>query len=238
MTVINPTTKATTSYTYGNSYTNVANRGFDDVVFTKGGVFLSETNPVSGPDPIIVKLTTGLNSPLQVSPILTSTFTATNLATGSSGMVTITDPDSLKLLPNGAFALTGEADQEIVYIYNPGKSNQYETVVALLGTNGKPIGGSPDDTIYPNVKNGIFYVADTGANKVYEITAAGLAPGSVYIDVGDEFGILDTSTGVVTPIFTGVSPHGAAFVATPEPSGVLLLAGGLTGLLGLLRKKI
>jgi len=230
LTVINPTTNATTSYTYGSSYTNVANRGFDDVVFSKGNVFLSETNPVNGADPVVLKLTSGLNSPLQVSPILNSTFTGTNLATGLPGSTTITDSDSLKLTPNGALALTGEADQEIAYIYNPGKSNQYETFVALLGTNGQTITGLPDDTIYPNASGGYFYIADTGANTVYKITANGLLPGSVYIDVGDEFGILNTSTGVVTPIFTGVSPHGADFVsfeqAVPEPSTVSLTFAG------------
>jgi hypothetical protein len=60
--------------TYGSSYTNVANRGFDDVVFSKGNVYLSETNPVNGADPVVLKLTSGLKSPLQVSPILNSTF--------------------------------------------------------------------------------------------------------------------------------------------------------------------
>jgi hypothetical protein len=226
LTVINPTNNATTSYTYGNSYTNVANRGFDDVVFSKGNVYLSETKPVNGADPVVLKLTSGLKSPLQVSRILNSTFTGTNLATGLPGSTTITDSDSLKLTPSGALALTGEADQEIAYIHNPGKSNQYETFVALLDTNGQTITGLPDDTIYPNASGGYFYIADTGANTVYKITANGLAPGSVYIDVGDEFGILNTSTGVVTPIFTGVSPHGADFVsfgqAVPEPCTVSL----------------
>jgi hypothetical protein len=85
LTVIDPITNATTSYTYGNSYTNVANRGFDDVVFSHGNVYLSETNPASGTDPVVLKLTTGLNSPLQVSPILNSTFTGINLATGLFG---------------------------------------------------------------------------------------------------------------------------------------------------------
>ena len=60
--------------------------------------------------------------------------------------------------------------------------------------------------------------------------SAHLAPGSVYIDVGDEFGILNLSTGVVTPIFTGVSPHGADFVSfaeVPEPSTAELALAGL-----------
>jgi hypothetical protein len=91
----------------------------------------------------------------------------------------------------------------------------------------------PDDTIFPNASGGFFFIADTGANTVYKITATDLAPGSVYIDVGDEFGILKLSTGVVTPIFTGVSPHGADFISfadVPEPgtsqltfAGILLL---------------
>ena len=239
LTVINPVTNATSAYTYGNTYTNVPNRGFDDVVFSNGKVYLSETNPASGTDPVIVKLTSGLNSPLQISPILNSTFTGTNLATGLLGSTSITDSDSLKLTPNGALALTGEADQEITYIYNPGLSNQYEKYVALLGTNGKTISGLPDDTIYPDAAGGFFYIADTGANKVYQITATGLAAGSVYIDVGNEFGILDTTTAIVTPIFTGVSPHGADFVSfaaagVPEPgtvgftfAGVLLMGAFL-----------
>jgi hypothetical protein len=200
------------------------------VVFSHGNVYLSETNPASGTDPVVVKLTTGLHSPLQISPILDSTFTGINLATGMPGMTTITDSDSLKLTPNGSLALTGEADQEIAFIHNPGLSTQFETFVALLGTNGQTISGFPDDTIYPNATGGYFFIADTGGNTVYRITATGLAPGSVYIDVGDEFGILNLSTGIVTTIFTGVSPHGADFVSfaqVPEPSTAELVAVGL-----------
>ena len=229
LTVINPVTNATTPYTYGSTYTNVANRGFDDIVFTHGNVFISETNPASGTDAVIVKLTSGLHSPLQISPILNSTFTGTNLATGLPTSVTITDSDSLKLTNTGLLALTGEADQKIAFISNPGTVSQTETFLSLLGTNGLPITGNPDDTIFPNASNGFFYVADTGANTVYRIAATGLALGSVYIDVGDEFGILDTTTGIVTPIFTGVSPHGATFVgqSVPEPSTLSLTLAGL-----------
>ena len=69
MTVINPVTNATTAYTYADTYTNVANRGFDDVVFTPGNIFIIETNPASGTHAVIAKLTSGLHSPLQISPI-------------------------------------------------------------------------------------------------------------------------------------------------------------------------
>jgi hypothetical protein len=222
LTVINPTTSATTAFTYGSSYTNVANRGFDDVEFLNGNIYLSETNPASGTDPVVLQLTSGLNSPLQVTGILNSTFTGTNLATGTPGSTTITDSDSLVLDQAGDLVLTGEADQEIVFIHNPGTVGQTESFIALSGVT-----GFPDDTVFPSGVEGIFYVADTGGNTVYAITATGLAPGSVYIDVGTTFGSLNTATGVVTPIFTGVSPHGVVFEATPEPATFFLTAGGL-----------
>jgi hypothetical protein len=226
LTVINPITNATTAYSYGSTYTNVANRGFDDVEFRQGQTFLSETNPAAGTDPIIVNLTPPpppLSSPLQIAGVLNSTFTGTNLATGAQASTTITDPDSLILMPSGDLALTGEADQEIVFVHNPGAANQSESFVNLLGTNGLPITGSPDDTVFPTSPDGTFYITDTGANTVYALAATGLVPGSIFVDVGDTFGELDASTGIVTPIFTGVSPHGVIFVAAVDEPGTLAL---------------
>jgi hypothetical protein len=228
LTVINPLTNATTAYAYGSSYKNSANRGFDDAVFRGGQVFLSETNPAAGTDPTVLRLTNTLASaPLQVAGILNSTLTGTNLATGKTASTTITDSDSLIQTPTGDLALTGEADKQIVFIHNPGTAGQTASFISLLAPGGSPVSGSPDDTVYPTAANGFIYLADTGANAVYKLTASGLTPGSVYVDVGTEFGSLDLSTGVVTPIFTGVSPHGAQFVATPEPASIAYALGGL-----------
>lgn len=235
LTVINPITGGATSYAYGSSYTangNSVTRGLDDAVFRNGQVFLSETNPAVSGDPIVLRLTTGLTSPLQVSGILNSSLTGTNLATGHTGSTTISHPDSLILTSSGDLALTGEADKQIVFIHNPGAANQSESFLSLLGTNRAPVTGNPDDTIYPTAGQGFIYLADTGANIVYRLTATGLTAGSAYVDVGHEFGSLDLTTGVVTPIFTGVSPHGAQFVTfaasgVPEPASLACLALGL-----------
>ena len=238
LTVINPTTLGTTFYPYGPSYTNVPNRGFDDAVFLKSGTFLSETNPAGGSDAIVLQLTSGLNSPLAVSGILNSTFTGRNMVTGVVGSDTITDSDSLIRMPNGDFALTGEADQQIVFIHNPGQSNQSESFINLLGTNGLPIDGLPDDTAFATSKGGYFIMADAGGNTVYKIYATGLTPGSVFVDVGAVFGSLDLTTGIVTPIFTGTSPHGVEFVPAPEPGTMAMFATGVLGLAGVIRRKI
>jgi hypothetical protein len=209
------------------------------VEFLNGNVYLSETNPGSGTDPVIVRLTTPLVSPLQIAGVLDSTFTGMNLATGSPTSTTITDSDSLILDPSGNLVLTGEADQEIVFVHNPVAVNQSESFVGLLGTNGQTISGFPDDTVFPTTTSGTFYVADTGANIVFALSATGLVPGSVYVDVGNEFGVLDTSTGIVTPLFTGVSPHGVAFVASPEPTPLFLTGSALllTIAFGLMRQR-
>ena len=117
-------------------------------------------------------------------------------------------------------------------------TNQTESFLMLLGTSGLTISGLPDDTVFRSAANGTFYVADTGANTVYALAATGLAPGSVYIDVGNIFGEIDTSTGIVTPLFTGVSPHGVVFVAAPEPGSFFLAGAALLMSVGFgLRKR-
>ena len=104
-----------------------------------------------------------------------------------------------------------------MFINNPGQASQSVSFLNLVNATGAPAGSS-DDAIFLNCGSGDFYVADTGANTIYAITASGLIPNtSLYADVGNAFDSVNTSTGVVTPIFTGVSPHGMDFVVASSP---------------------
>ena len=203
-------------YVYGANST----RGFDDVAFDGGKVFLSYTNPANIGDPVVVELNNGNNpiGPLTLTSILRFGDTGTNLTTGQVNQpIPITDPDSLKTLPDGSLILTGGADSSLVFISHPGTAQQSVSFVNL------PAGASgPDDAIVPTSRSGTFYISNTGANDVIKATVTGLNPNDVYVAVGGDNAVeqLDPHTGVLTPVITGLNdPHGLQFVpGTTSPS--------------------
>ena len=227
LTIINPTNGTTSTFTYGALYNSMSGtRGLDDVVFSGNQTFMSVTNPASGTDPVVLQLT-NLVSPLLQSAVLTMGATGTNRVTGLPGSIPATDPDSLKLGPNGSLILTGEGDHALMFINNPGQASQSVSFLNLLNAAGATA-GAPDDALFPTAPSGTFYLADTGANTIYAISASGLVPNtSLYADVASAFSSVDPTTGLVTPIFTGTSPHGMEFVAAPEPGALGLCCMGL-----------
>jgi hypothetical protein len=232
LTLINPAAGTLTSFTYGIPYSSVSgSRGFDDVAFIGSNVYLSETNPSSPSDSVIVKL--DISTP-------TNPITTTSVLTGAGLMAT--DPDSLKSTPTGGLILTGEGDKALTFITNPGTGAQTATSLQLSLASGATI-GSPDDALFTTADSGTFYITDTTANTVYAIAASGIAPNTLFVNTGTSFGSVDTTTGLVTPIFTGTGLHGMEFVpgaAVPEPStlGISLAGIVLGGVLTALRKRI
>ena len=214
---INPATQQVSDPLYygsGYVYGPDSGRGFDDVVFDGNRVFLSETNPANTGDPVIVELLNG-QAPfgtLQTTGVLSFGDTGTNLVTGQTNQpLPITDPDSLKLLPNGDLLLTGEADGAYIFVKDPGTNRQTESFVTL------PSGDIPDDAIMPTSRSGTFYISNQGGNDVISVQVTGLNTHDLYADVtnqnGGELVQIDPKTGAVTPIVTGLNaPHGLAFV--------------------------
>jgi predicted secreted protein len=205
------------------SYANPsATSGYDDVVFEGNKVFLSYTNPNGAGDPTLVELVNGdrPSGLLLTSTILTDGAKGLDTVTGQVEVVPQSDPDSLKMAPNGDLIFSSGNDGTIIDVQNPGKSNQAVSFTTIKGVTAGNAG--LDDVIKPSATAGTFYLTDTATNKVYSFHATGLNTNDYYASVGSlkAFGQVDPTTGVFTPLVTAAnagdmnfaSPHGVVFV--------------------------
>jgi len=207
-------------YTYGATST----RGYDDVAFVGQKVFLSYTNPKNPGDPVVQQLTNGTApfGSLQTTNVLRFGDTGTNLVTGETNQpLPVTDPDSLKALPNGSLILTGEGDKAFTIITNPGTTQQGASFLNLPADS-----TSPDDVIMPAATSGTFYISNQNDNNVLAVRVTDLNTKDLYASVGTAVEQIDPSTGTVTPIITGLNgSHGLLFVpaasAAPDLASVL-----------------
>jgi hypothetical protein len=161
-------------------------------------------------------------------------LTSTILADGATGFDTVTgkvevvpqsDPDSLKMAPNGDLLLSSGDDGTIIDISNAGTAQQKVSFTDIAGVTAGHAG--LDDVIKPDATSGTFTLTDTATNKVFTFHATGLNPNDYYASVGSlhAFGQVDPTTGAFTPLlsadnapgFNFSSPHGVSFTADPAP---------------------
>lgn len=204
----------------GYMYGAGSSRGFDDVAFDGRTVFVSQTSPNPG-DPVVSEVVNG-NSPfgtLETQSILRYGDTGTNLVTGQTNQpLPVSDPDSLKLLPDGDLILTSEADKAFTFIHDPGTVNQTESFITLPSS-----AGTPDDAVMVTASSGTFYVSAQSLNEVIKVEATGLSPNDLYASVGNDLDQIDLKTGNVAVLASNVSgAHGLLFV----PSGSDVNPGG------------
>jgi PEP-CTERM motif len=242
LSIINPTTQTVSGpLRYGPPYIYTTPgplaRGYDDVAFLGGKVYLSYTNPVNPTDPVLQILNNGDNP--------SGTLTTTSILTAAQTGIPVPDTDSLKSTPNGELVLTSEGDgvgtgnpvATFTLIKNPGAANQTVTNVPVTDAKGDPT-EEMDDVIFPGVTQGTLFVADTPANEVFEVRLTGLDPNTPIISVGGlgEVATVNPITGVVeTPLLSGLgsgAPHGLDFIpfAVPEPSTWAMMLLGFAGL--------
>ncbi|MBV8909271.1 MAG: PEP-CTERM sorting domain-containing protein [Gammaproteobacteria bacterium] len=247
LSLINPKTDAVSGplrfasppYVYGAN----SARGYDDVAFLNGKVYLSYTNPVNPADSVLQVLDQG-NTPsgkLTTTSILTAQQTNPLFTSSSQNPP---DIDSLKSTPNGQLVLTSEgdglgskwvtSDGRYTLIANPGTAMQ--TVTNVRVTNAAGVNANAmDDVIMPGASAGTLYVTDTKTNDVYAVHLTGLVPTTPIVSFGSfgEVALVNPVTGVVEmPLLTGLkAPHGMDFVAAsaPEPSTWGLMLLGLAG---------
>jgi hypothetical protein len=136
------------------------------------------------------------------------------------------DPDSLKVDSTGDLVLDSQADGDLIFINAPGSPNQARRLHLSDGTATQI---TIDDTVFPTTPSGTIYVVDTKADTVYAVKSDAFQPGGAY-SASDTKGILgkvDLSTGLISPIVTGMqSPHGALFVSI---TNFISLSGDFNG---------
>jgi hypothetical protein len=230
LSIIDPTTHTVSGplsygapYVYGSS----SSRGYDDVAFLGGKVFLSYTNPAAATDSVLQTLDQA-NTP-------SGTLTTTSILTAAQEGVPFPpgpDTDSLKSTPSGQLVLTSGADGSFTLITNPGGGlTQTETTIQV--TSGGVNATSLDDVLFPTESSGTLFFTNTGGNDVLKLHLTGLSLDTPIVALGgslNELAFVDLATGVATPLVTGLSsPHGIEFSA-PEPSTWALMLLGFAGL--------
>lgn len=243
LSIIDPTTHTVSGpLSYGPPYTygpgGGSGRGYDDVAFLDGKVYLSYTNPASSADPVLQILNNG-NTP-------SGTLTTTTILTVADTGISSPDIDSLKSTPSGQLVLTSEGDGPttgnpigtFTLISNPGTAKQTVTNVPVKDAAGLASQGM-DDVLFPSRSSGWLYVAASGNDTVYKLFLTGLDTSAPIIafnggSIGgfNELGVVDPTTGVIESSFlTGVKGlHGMDFVAAPEASTWAMMLLGFAGL--------
>jgi len=219
--IINPETQQQKFYTFGPT---PHGGGYDDLVFRGCKVYISASNPANNPNtgPGIVSARIQGNM-VDVEPVLAGEASATDIPTDATIQLNLQDPDSMTLDPLGNLVLDSQADQELIVVSNPDSPDQRALRLPLSYlTPSGPMSVETDDTAFITSTEGFLLFADKGLNAVYKLQKNAFSPGTAYTaaDGGPFVGTLDFTTGVVTPIVTGLSgPGGMMFVDTSKHDG-------------------
>src|SRR3984957_3192235 len=195
--------------------------GYDDIVFRGCSVYFSASNPANNPNtgPAIVSAKLEGNL-VAVEPVLAGEAGAIDIPTDATIKLNLQDPDSMTLDPLGNIVLDSQGDQELIIVSHPESAGQRVLRLPLsYMTSGGPVSVETDDTAFATSSEGFLLFADKGLNAVYKISKNAFSPGTAFTaaDGGPFVGTLDLTTGVISPIVTGLSnPGGMMFVDTSK----------------------
>jgi hypothetical protein len=221
--IIDPKSGKQQTFTIG---TGPHGGGYDDLDFDGSSVFVSASNPSTNTEPAIASLKLE-GKKIKLTGVINDDASATDVTTGNTVTLNLTDPDSMILDPFGELVLDSQQDGELVIVQHPGRRCQNVLVVPLTSeAGGSTIGNTTfDDTVFANSPQGELLVADKDSEAVYAIAAPYFAPGAAYSavvvvstpitgsTVAAFVGQTNLTTGFVTPILSGLqNPGGMAFI--------------------------
>jgi len=216
--IINTETQHQKLYTFGPT---LHGGGYDDMVFRGCKVYISASNPKNNPNTGPALVSARLEGNLvEVVPVLAGEASAIDIPTDATVQLNLLDPDSMTLDPLGNIVLDSQGDDELIIVSNPDSHNQRVLRLPLSYlTPGGPAPVETDDTTFVTSSEGYILFADKVLNAVYKLSKNSFVPGTAYTaaDGGPFVGALDMTTGVITPIVTGLgNPGGMVFVDTSK----------------------
>ena len=109
--------------------------GYDDLVFTPDGTFMSASNPGltkkgMGNYRTVVRVDFAANGNIVLTPLLPGHIVATDRVTGAQVSLTLADPDSLAPVPGTSnFVLNDQGDSTLVFMDKPGSGAPNVSVI-------------------------------------------------------------------------------------------------------------
>jgi len=192
--------------------------GYDDMVVIDGQVLITASNPnldAAGMNnfPALVRATLSGNM-VDVEPVLMGNAGATDISTGTTVSLNLTDPDSMSVDPRGNVVLDSQADAELVFISHPLEGTRKVGRINITTAAGPT---TVDDTAFAPDARSTMLVTDVAGDTIYRVDRPGFGfePGTAYSasDTAGLVGTLNLDNGVLTPIITGFgSARGILFI--------------------------
>jgi len=192
--------------------------GYDDMVVIDGQVLITASNPnldAAGMNnfPALVRATLSGNM-VDVEPVLMGNASATDISTGTTVSLNLTDPDSMSVDPRGNVVLDSQADAELVFISHPLEGTRKVGRINITTAAGPT---TVDDTAFAPDARSTMLVTDVAGDTIYRVDRPGFGfePGTAYSasDTAGLVGTLNLDNGVLTPIITGFgSARGILFI--------------------------
>jgi hypothetical protein len=192
--------------------------GYDDIAVQNGQVFLTASNPNTPGGiniyPALVRATLHEDT-VVIDTVLFGNANATDIPTGATVPLNLTDPDSLTIDPRGNIVLNSQADMELIFIRNALSDQRLVGRLHITTAAAGPT--TVDDTAFAPDPAAYMLFSDVAGDTIYRIDNRqfGFEPGTAYStsDTAGIVGTLNLDTGLLTPIATGFgSTRGLIFV--------------------------
>jgi hypothetical protein len=222
--LIEPATGAVTTYAYSPNPAVSGNGGTDSIAIWDHHMYLTHSNPNDTGQGTQYRVTLqGFSHTALLTPVFYDNSPATNVVTGVTARLGLTDPDSSFVMPAaspsfaGQLATIAQADGQLVFAAHHGWGLKLHVLPLSDNVSGNvpPIDGFAVAT----ADRGTLYVIDAKGGTIQALNTAGWPKGTVFVGEPSDnhnplVGTLDLTTGVITPLGNHfVSPKGLLFVA-------------------------